>query len=372
MLRKHLFKTAFSFFALIAAASAAMAQSPSATPPVDDDEPIRIDSRLIVVPVSVVDANGQPVTGLTQADFQISEEGRRQQIESVGSADSVPLDIALLFDVSASTDAMFRFQQETAVKFLKDVLRAEDRAAIFTIGEKALLVSGLAQAGPATESVLAIPVERAKQPTAFFDSVRAAADYLRENSQSGRRRVIVVISDGEDNFSVGVQRAQRTAERRVVDNRPDPDLKRLGQIIQQAQQAAKVAERQKVLRALQDADTVMYAVNPAGSSYRLNQISVFGQENMQIFSDETGGTAFLPNFGPIDTNDNYLNGNNRRKNTELLERIFRQLGNELRAQYLIQYYSDATYPDGKLVKLSVGLTRPAARVRARQGYYVRN
>ncbi|HMS10415.1 MAG TPA: VWA domain-containing protein [Pyrinomonadaceae bacterium] len=219
MLRKHLFKTAFSFFALIAAASAAVAQSPSATPPPDDDEPIRIDSRLIVVPVSVVDANGQPVTGLTQADFQISEEGRRQQIESVGSADSVPLDIALLFDVSASTDAMFRFQQETAVKFLKDVLRAEDRAAIFTIGEKALLVSGLAQAGPATESVLAIPVERAKQPTAFFDSVRAAADYLRENSQSGRRRVIVVISDGEDNFSLGVQRAQRTAERRVVENR---------------------------------------------------------------------------------------------------------------------------------------------------------
>ncbi|RIK46266.1 MAG: hypothetical protein DCC58_03815 [Chloroflexi bacterium] len=158
MLRKHLFKTAFSFFALIAAAAAVSAQSPSATPPVDDDEPIRIDSRLIVVPVSVVDANGQPVTGLTQADFQISEEGRRQQIESVGSADSVPLDIALLFDVSASTDAMFRFQQETAVKFLKDVLRAEDRAAIFTIGEKALLVSGLAQAGPATESVLAIPV----------------------------------------------------------------------------------------------------------------------------------------------------------------------------------------------------------------------
>ena len=123
---------------------------------------------------------------------------------------------------------------------------------------------------------------------------------------------------------------------------------------------------------MQDADIVHYSINPAGSSYLLNQISVFGQENMQKFSDETGGTAFLPKFQPIDTKDSYQNASNMRKNTELLDRIFRQLANELRSQYLIQYYSESDFPLNKFVKLDVGLeNRSGLRVRSRQGYYVK-
>jgi hypothetical protein len=59
-----------------------------------------------------------------------------------GDAMSVPLEIALLFDVSASTDAMFRFQQQTAAKVLKEVLRPDDRATIYTVGQKPILVQG--------------------------------------------------------------------------------------------------------------------------------------------------------------------------------------------------------------------------------------
>jgi hypothetical protein len=62
-----------------------------------------------------------------------------------------------------------------------------------------------------------------------------------------------------------------------------------------------------------------------------------------------------------------------RKNTATLETIFKQLANELRAQYLIQYYSDSEFPNNKYVRLSLGLKNPANyRVRARQGYYVKN
>ena len=102
-------------------------------------------------------------------------------------------------------------------------------------------------------------------------------------------------------------------------------------------------------------------------------MSLTGQENMQKFAEDTGGTAFLPKFQPFDTKDNLQNQSNGRKNAEALDRIFRQLTNELRSQYLVQYYSDADYPDGRYVKLAVGLTnRTGLRVRARQGYFVTN
>ena len=69
-------------------------------------------------------------------------------------------------------------------------------------------------------------------------------------------------------------------------------------MLAQAQQAAKLSERGIVVKALQDADTVFYSINPAGSSYQLNKISVFGQENMQTFANDTGGTRISPKISP--------------------------------------------------------------------------
>ncbi len=134
---------------------------------------------------------------------------------------------------------------------------------------------------------------------------------------------------------------------------------------------AKIDEQNKVLKSLQNADTVFYSINPAGSSYTLNKISQFGQSNMQRFADETGGTAFLPKFQPIDTKDQLQNDGNMRKNTEVLEKIFQQLANELQAQYLVQYYSDTEFPNNKYVNLDVSLQNPGnLKLRARQGYFV--
>ena len=369
---EHPHRIAFLILSFLAFSGFVSAQKPTPTPKIqEDDTVIKVDSRLVVVPVSVTNANGDPVLGLTGKDFAIEEEGRKQTIENAGDALSVPLEIALLFDVSASTDAMFKFEQETAARFLKEVMRPDDRAVVFTVGQKPVMVQGRDTAERSAAAVLNITAT--KGATAFFDTVRDAAKYLRTMSPEGRRRVILVISDGEDNFSEGVQRAVRAYERNLVDNGADPDYKKLGKVVTQAQNTAKNSERAKVLRALQDADIVHYAINPAGSSFQLNQISVFGQENMQVFSKETGGTAFLPKFAPLDTKDPYQNQNNAKKNAQILEQIFKQLANELRAQYLIQYYSDAEYPQNKFVKLRISVPeRGDLKVRARDGYYVKN
>jgi hypothetical protein len=151
------------------------------------------------------------------------------------------------------------------------------------------------------------------------------------------------------------------------------DNKALYQLTVNSRNEASMRERTRIGKILQDADTVFYSINPAGSSYQLNKMSLFGQENMERFAAETGGSAYLPKFLPIDTKDALMNSGNMKRNAATLETIFRQLANELRAQYLVQYYSDAEFPEGRFVKLDVKLTNPGTnRLRARQGYYVKN
>jgi VWFA-related protein len=363
---------AFTYIAIFAFAASALAQTPQTTPPVveDDGEIIKIDSRLVVVPVSVLDANGQPVVGLKEQDFRIAEDNKTQEVSQVSDAEKVPLEIALLFDVSASTDSMFKFEQETAAQFLKDVMRPDDRATIFSIGENPRLVQARDGAENAAAAIKSI--QPTKSYTAFYDSIAIAAQYLQKNSPAGRRKVVVVISDGEDTNSERIRQAVQSGYNRLGEKINTLDSKSLYQLTVANRNQASLREQNRVLQSLQNADTVFYSVNPAGSSYQLNKMSVFGQQNMQKFADQTGGTAFLPKFQPIDLKDQMQNSSNTRRNQETLTKIFRQLANELQAQYLVQYYSAADFPANKYVKLDVGLTNPQQfRVRARQGYFVK-
>src|SRR3977135_2887861 len=81
--------------------------SPAQNPAQKEDQPLRLTSRLVLVPVSASDASGKPVKDLTADDFIIEEEGRRQVIASLGEPGKVPVEIALLFDVSASIRGQF-------------------------------------------------------------------------------------------------------------------------------------------------------------------------------------------------------------------------------------------------------------------------
>ena len=350
----------------------AFAQTPTPTPkPVVDDDVIKVESRLVVVPVSVTDSLGQPVLGLRADDFRVLEENKRQEIAQISNAEKVPLEIALLFDVSASTDSMFQFELDTASQFLKEVMRPEDRATIFTIGERPIMVQARDSSDRSQISIRNI--RSTKEFTAFYDSVNAAGNYLGKSAPQGTRKVIIAISDGEDTNSEGIRKGFSALDRAMsakIDTMTPVERKNL---FAQKRDEMRVKEQNNSLKVLQNADTVFYSINPAGSSYQLNQISVFGQSNLQRFADETGGTAFLPKFTQIDTKDKLQNSFNARRNQEILSKIFRQLANELQAQYLVQYYSEGDFPMNKYVKLNVNLAAPTSnRVRARQGYFVKN
>jgi VWFA-related protein len=355
----------FAFF--MAFTTAAPAQTPSPTPPPSDEgEVIKVNSKLIVVPVSVTNDVGEPVTGLTVKDFKLTEENRPQVIDNVGSADVVPLEIALLIDVSGSVNPIFEFEKSAAAQFLKSVMKPADRATIFLIGDQPQVALARQDATQAAERLQTVTISG--KYTAFYDTVSLAADYLRKNAPKTSRRVILALTDGEDNWSNATRNAEIATYRDVNVNNLTTEVR--NQLAAKTDSAHRVAQA-RIKRELQDADTVFYAVNPAGASYKLNRISTRAQNGLQSFATETGGTAFTPSLQPLDTKDALQNAGNAKKNEAALTQIFRQLENELRAQYLVQYYSETDYPQDKFVKVGVSLTNPTGRkLRAREGYYV--
>jgi VWFA-related protein len=350
--------------------------TPQKPPDEKDIDVIKTTSNLIMVPVSITDQQGQAVQGLTVTDFRLLEEGKQQEITGIADPEQVPLAIALLFDVSSSTSqkGFFASQQNAAATFLKLVMKPTDQAAIFTITDKATMIQPLASAEKSAAKMLTIPAATSPVPTAFYDTVIAAARFLTNSAPSSYRRVIVVLSDGDDNFSEqirdlavaeanailaaqeaaqkaknaqGTSPADGTAKPTVQPTRVQPSSP-LRASLQQRHQSAVAA----VQKAVQQADVIFYSVNPGGPSIKLNQIAMRAERGMEAIAETTGGTAFVP-----DTDAD-------------LERVFRQVAAELRGQYLLQYYGDSAAPMGVFRKIQVAVpARNDVRVRARQGYY---
>lgn len=323
--------------------------TPTPAPPKDEDfDVVRVSSNLVMVPVSVVDAKGEPLRGLLVNDFRLAEEGKEQQLVEIGNPDEVPLDIAILFDISSSVSqkGFFAFQQKAAASFLKQVLKPVDRAAVFTISGEPKLFSALAAADVAAARILSIPAATSAVPTAFYDTVMAASKYLVQNSADRHRRVILVISDGDDNFS-SVVKDLTVAEYRAS--------QKGGVTSEAAHQNLLERRRRAVLevqKSVQQSDAAFYSINPGGPSVHLNQISTRAQQAMESIAQSTGGTAYVPEA------------------ERDLERVFNEIGAELRGQYLLQYYSNSQAGGSGFRRIAVTLpARSDLRVRARQGYY---
>jgi Ca-activated chloride channel homolog len=300
---------------------------------------VRVTSNLVMVPVSVTDQQGQAVQGLQKTDFRLEEEGKQQEIAEMGNPEQVPLEIALLIDVSGSTNTRFEFEKTAAARFLKEVLKKDDRASLFLIDRTPVLKQVSATAEVAASTLLSFAPAADKGPTAFYDTVVEAAKYL-EKTPARHRRVIVVISDGADNFSeiikktIGTTAEEQTSASVTVKDRVS---------------ARALTE---VERSLQRADTVFYAINPAGNTMYLNVITRRGHEGMQKLADSTGGNTFVPEADAD------------------LTTVFNRIAAELRGQYLLQYYANSEAPATQFRRISVTVpARNDARVRARRGFY---
>lgn len=315
--------------------------TPKPTPyvPKDSDyDVVRVNSNLVVVPVSVTDATGQPVLGLGIKDFLLEEEGRAQEITQIGDPEQVPLDIAILLDVSLTVDARFDFEKEAAARFIKLVMKPGDRVTIFAIDSNPRLILARDTAERASARLLSVPP--AKMATAFYDTVIESAQYLSKNAPAQRRRVIVVISDGEDTYSEKIKTAIGATPQERDSVRMEDRMKIHNRMLLEVQ------------REVQRAEAAFYSINPSGKALSLNVISKRAQGGMEQIANATGGNAFVP------------------ERVEDLDGVFRRIAAELRSQYLLQYYSSDETQSTRFKRIRVALPqRTDLRVRARQGYY---
>jgi Ca-activated chloride channel homolog len=274
---------------------------------------IRVSTNMVTVPVSATDADGDAVRDLKIDDFRIQEDGQSETIERMAKAGEAPLQMALLFDLSGSLNSRFEIEQHAAISFLEKVWKPGDAVDIIAFNEKPQVnLKNCSSLPDALKALLAL--QPSESSTAFYDSLIMGAHILHQFAAPDTRQSLIVLSDGEDNRS-----------------------------------DSKAAD---ALQEVRQSDAIFYSINPGGASIRLNEISLKGQEVMALFANETGGRAFISDTG-ID-----------------LENIFGRIATELRAQYLLSYYSSNSTWDGKFRRISVSIpNKPDLHVRARRGFF---
>jgi Ca-activated chloride channel family protein len=282
-----------------------------ATGLVTADQTIRVGVDLVNFGVVVTDRRGVPITGLTQADFEIIERGKPQQIQFFAAADvaiAPPLHLGFLLDASGSMDQDMKDVRTAAIKFLNQNEYAVDMTLVDFDTEVRRTVFSNANYPHLIER---IRMRKSGGMTAFYD---ALAVYLRGASTQDGQKVLVAYTDGGDTRS--------------------------------AITAGDVADLLKA------SDVTLYTLGyleHQSSSYRSA-----AQMELQRFSQITGGQAFFPT------------------SLKELDTLYEKILKEMNARYIIGYTSSDTRSDGTWRPVEIKLKRPDlknAKVRTRPGYF---
>jgi VWFA-related protein len=274
------------------------------------------------------------VPDLAQDDFKLLDENTAQNIKTFSRQSDIPLRIGLLLDTSNSIRERIKFEQDAAVNFLYTVLRrGKDQAFAMTFDDEPQMVQDFTgDTGLLRDQIVKT---RAGGGTAVYDAIyEACAKHLSNppppvgDHPDSVRRVMILISDGEDNLSdhtrsEAIEMAQRTG---VV----------IYTISTSIQWVTTTAE--KDCRAT------------GTCKYHLTD----GDKILQGLAEETGGRSFYP------------------YHVDDLDQSFQDIGDELRNQYQISYNPSNFVPNGKYHRIKLEVPKFGGyQVRARRGYYAR-
>ena len=152
-------------------------------------------SGIDVVAVDVSVQRGRsPVAGLTAQDFQLLDNGVRQEIDAVWIG-NVPIDVTLVLDLGGSTSAVWsQFRED--VEMMRGLLRPEDRLRLISVSEGTREISPMR---PATEPVSAGRITGGGLTTSLHDGLFYA---LARPAEPERRHLVVAFTDGFDTWSI--------------------------------------------------------------------------------------------------------------------------------------------------------------------------
>ena len=270
-------------------------------------------AEVVNLTVTVRDLHGQLVSDLDPDDFLVLEDGRPQHVQlfapavKPGQEEALALDLGLLLDTSESMAKQIKLTQEAATRFLEAIPRARDLLTIFFDQDIRISRYDSEHQQGLFERILDA---RATGNTALYDAI---AVYLSRVQDSGGRKVLVILTDGEDTTS-----------------------------------ALSLTE---VMQLVRSSPVTIYPIAFSGEYLLGTNRAVSARSFLRFLAEMTGGAVFMPSA------------------SRDLSGIYEKILDELSAQYVLGFTSDNLKRDGKVRKLRVDVKRKDLKVHHRQSYY---
>lgn len=314
--------------------------SPSATPggeEIDEGDVISVSTSEVMLPVTVRDAKGQPVTTLTRANFRVFEDGREQPLSDLALR-QVPVDVVLMVDASSSAAAnLDDFRR--AVEGFAAKLGPDDRISLIKFDDHVELLQDWTQSRVQLRRSL-----RRITPgvfTRFNDSLLLAA---REQLAHARgRHAVIVLTDGIDSG-----RGYSTLEAAL-------------RALLQAQATVYVVSNTEIerMKKREELDSLLASTS---SVIRFNELRIgdlreglrvldASERTLEQLTTATGGRLYKPS------------------SFDELDATYVEVAEELRHQYALYYMPLNKTRDGQFRRVRVETTDPSNQVSTRVGYF---
>jgi VWFA-related protein len=260
------------------------------------------------------------VQDVTQENIRVTDDHKPAvRILAFRHQRDLPLRLGLLIDTSASVNPRFRFEQQAATQFLHKIVRhGMDHAFVLGFADHAQITQDYSDdPGQLAAGVAAL---RNGGGTALFDAIRTACEKVSGAQDSQPvARVLVVLSDGDDN-----------ASRTTLD---------------------------QVMNMAQIRDITIYTINTRGETVDFSNVGLTGKGDaaMKAIAEQTGGRSF------------------RRMSTWELTRAFSAIDEETRNRYSLSYQPRDLVENGRFRRIQIGAEKSGRRLRvhARKGYYAK-
>ena len=274
---------------------------------------IRVETQLVLIPVTVTDPLNRFVTGLGRENFRLFEDKSEQNVTHFASEDA-PLSVGLVFDISGSMGSKLEKSRLAVAQFFKTA-NPEDEFFLVEFNDRPEMVVDFTTRLEEIQNRLIITQSRGR--TALLDAVYMAMHNMKKAKNP--RKALLIISDGGDNSS-------RYTESEVKSR-------------------------------VREADVQIYAIGiyePVASRGRTPE-EMSGPSLLSEIAEQTGGRHFA-----VD-------------NLNELPDVAAKIGVELRNQYILGYTPSNVERDGKYRKVQVKLVQPRGlpplRASWRLGYY---
>jgi VWFA-related protein len=292
----------------IIACPAAFGQPPKAA---EAGTVFRAETRLVVCHTTVTDKDGRLVTSLPKEAFHVMEDGVPQEI-TVFKSEDIPVSIGLIVDNSGSMRDKRARVEAAALALVKDS-NPEDEVFIVNFNDEAFLVTPPGQdfTSDTKELERLLKTIDSRGGTAMRDAVRMAIDYVKAKGHKDKL-VLVVVTDGNDNESVGALDA--------------------------------------LVKAAQQSDVLIYCVGLLGGEAPGEAVKA--RRALTDLATATGGETFFPD------------------DVSEVDRIAHQVARDVRNQYTIEYTPSNAVMDGSYRRIKVTVDAPGnPMVRTRSGYW---